>query len=110
MSAPELFCEEVDRRRFSQRFGIWIFAGAIVATLVGGLIYASQGTPDPTESAAGTSHAVVVANSAIIVFREGLEAVLICAAVTASLKGMRRPVAAGVAVAFAATVATWFLF
>jgi high-affinity iron transporter len=52
---------------------------------------------------------VIVANSAIIVFREGLEAVLIFAAVTASLKGLRRPVAAGAAVAFAATVATWFL-
>ena len=106
---PENFCEVVERRRFWQAWGLWIFAGAIVATLVGGLLYASQGTPDPTESAPGTTHAVVVANSAIIVFREGLEAVLIFAAVTASLKGMRRFPAAGVAVAFAATVATWFL-
>lgn len=109
----EIFCEDVKRRRFFQVWGIWIFAGAIVATLVGGLIYASQGSPDPTESAAGTSHAVIVANSAIIVFREGLEAVLIFAAVTASMLGaqrkLRRPVAAGVAVAFAATVATWFI-
>src|SRR4051794_22651855 len=95
----ELFCEDVERRRFWQAYGVWIFAFAIVATLVGGLIYASQGSPDPTETAATQSHAVVVANSAIIVFREGLEAVLIFAAVTASLKGMRRPVAAGVAVA-----------
>src|SRR4029077_3521836 len=85
----------------------------ILATLIGGVIYASQGTPDPTESAPGTSHAVIVANSAVIVFREGLEAVLIFAAVTASMlgaqRGLRRPVAAGAAVAFAATIATWFL-
>jgi high-affinity iron transporter len=106
----ELFCDDVERRRFWQARGIWIFAGAIVATLVGGVIYASRGSADPTAATASQSHAVVVANSAIIVFREGLEAVLIFAAVTASLKGMRRPVAAGVAVAFAATVATWFLF
>jgi len=109
----ENFCDDVKARRFAQRYGVWIFAGAILTTLVGGLVYASQGSPDPTESAAGTSHAVIVANSAVIVFREGLEAVLIFAAVTASMlgaqRGLRRPVAAGAGVAFAATVATWFL-
>ena len=109
----ENFCDDVKARRFAQRYGVWIFASAILATLVGGVVYASQGTPDPTESALGTSHAVIVANSAVIVFREGLEAVLIFAAVTASMlgaqRGLRRPVAAGAGVAFAATVATWFL-
>jgi high-affinity iron transporter len=109
----EVFCDEVKARRFAQRYGIWIFAGAILATLVGGLVYAAQGNPDPTASPTETSHAVVVANTAVIVFREGLEAVLIFAAVTASMlgaqRGLRRPVAAGAGVAFAATVATWFL-
>src|SRR6478672_4676487 len=109
----EIFCEDVKRRRFNQSWGIWLFAGALSATLVGGVLYASQGPADPTESTAATSHAVIVANSAVIVFREGLEAVLIFAAVTASMlgaqRGLRRPVAAGAAVAFAATIATWFL-
>jgi high-affinity iron transporter len=109
----EIFCDDVKRRRFWQTRGIWIFAGAIVVTLVGGLIYASQGSPDPTEAATTQAHGVVVANSAIIVFREGLEAVLIFAAVTASMLGgqkrLRRPVAAGAGIAFAATVATWFI-
>jgi high-affinity iron transporter len=104
----EVFCEDVRRRRVSQGLGVWIFAGAIVATLVGGLIYAAHGPADPT-APANASHGVVVANSAIIVFREGLEAVLIFAAVTASLRGLRRPVALGAGVAFGATVATWFL-
>jgi high-affinity iron transporter len=104
----EVFCEDVKRRRFFQAYGLWIFAGAIVATLVGGLIYAAQGPADPT-SPTNASHGVVVANSAIIVFREGLEAVLIFAAVTASLRGLRRPVALGAGVAFGATVATWFV-
>ena len=59
------------------------------------------------------SHATVVFNASVIVFREGLEAILIFAAVTASLlganQGRRKPVAAGAGVAFAATVVTWFL-
>jgi high-affinity iron transporter len=105
----EVFCEDVKRRRFLQSWGVWIFAGAIVATLVGGVIYASRGPADPTAAGHSTSHAVIVANSAVIVFREGLEAVLIFAAVTASLKGLRKPVALGAGVAFAATIATWFL-
>lgn len=53
----------------------------------------------------------VVTNSAIIVFREGLEAVLILAALMASLVGaqrrLRRPLIAGVGVALAASVVTW---
>jgi hypothetical protein len=94
-------------------WGVWIFAAVLLATVVGSLVYASQGTPDPTEARTTESHAVVVANSAIIVFREGLEAVLILAAVMAPMlgvqKGLRRPVAAGAATAFAAAVGTWFV-
>ncbi len=108
-----LVCEDVKRRSWWRAWGVWIFAGAIVATLLGGLIYGAQGPADPTESGRDTAHAVVVANSAIIVFREGLEAVLIFAAVTASMLGaqrrLRRPVAAGAGVAFAAAIATWFV-
>jgi len=109
----EVFCEEVKRRRWWQAWGIWIFAGVLVATVVGSLAYAAQGTPDPTEARGPEPHAVVVANSAIIVFREGLEAVLILAAVTAPMLGvqrrLKRPVGAGVLVAFAGVVGTWFL-
>jgi high-affinity iron transporter len=109
----EIFCEDVKRRRWFQAWGIWIFAAAIVGTVVASLVYASQGTPDPTEARAPEPHAVIVANSAIIVFREGLEAVLILAAVMAPMLGtqrrLKRPVAAGVAVALAAAVATWFV-
>ena len=107
-----MLCEDVRRRRWSSTWGIWLAAAAVAATLAGGIVYASQGPADPTEAARAQSHAVAVANSAIIVFREGLEAVLVFAAVTASMLGaqrrLRRPVAAGAAVAFAATVATWF--
>jgi high-affinity iron transporter len=49
----------------------------------------------------------------VLVFREGLECILVLAAVTANLGGRRRgyqrPVAAGALTAFAATLATWFV-
>ena len=57
------------------------------------------------------SRVSIVANSAIIVFREGLEAVLILAALMASMVGpqrrYRRPLLAGVVLALAASVVTW---
>lgn len=68
---------------------------------------------DPTETREVESHTTVVVDSAIIVFREGLEAVLIFAAVTASFLGANRakrpPVVAGAGVGFAAAVVTWFV-
>src|SRR3954471_8426026 len=68
---------------------------------------------DPTETPDAESHTTVVVDSAIIVFREGLEAVLIFAAVIASFLGAnktrRRPVVLGAACAFGASVVTWFL-
>ena len=89
----------------------WAAIAAGVAFLVYLMATASTGPVDPTE--VKTSHGTAVVNSAIIVFREGLEAVLIFAAVTASFLGAnkrrRRPVVAGAAVAFAASVGAWFL-
>ena len=92
----------------------WWLAGLVTVT---GLVYlmatAETGPVDPTEAQAPQSHASVVLNSSLIVFREGLEAVLIFAAVSASLLGVnrpkRRPMAAGAAVAVAATVGAWFV-
>src|SRR3954451_18401058 len=95
----------------STRLAWWTAIVAIVAGLVYLMATASTGPVDPTE--VKTSHGTAVVNSAIIVFREGLEAVLIFAAVTASFLGAnkrrRRPVVAGAAVAFGATVVTWFV-
>ena len=59
------------------------------------------------------SRGTVVADAAIIVFREGLEAVLILAAITASFVGarrrLRRPVLLGGLAGIAATAVTWGL-
>ena len=58
-----------------------------------------------------TSTFAVVSNTAVIVFREGLEAVLILAALMAGMTGaqarLRRPLLAGAAAAFVASVITW---
>ena len=57
------------------------------------------------------SRATVVSDAAMIVFREGLEAVLILAALTASFTGarrrLRRPVLLGGLAGIGATAVTW---
>ena len=76
--------------------------------------HAKGGTTDPTALPPGhrLSHTTVVINSAILVFREGLETILVLAAVTASFLGgnrvYRRPVAAGGGRRDPAGVGTWF--
>jgi high-affinity iron transporter len=59
------------------------------------------------------SRVSIVTNSAMIVFREGLEAVLILAALMASMVGAqrryRRPLLGGVVLALAASVITWIV-
>lgn len=71
----------------------------------------AQGAPDPT--AAHTTPAVATLDIAVLVFREGLECILVLSAITASMVGNnkthRRPIAVGAGVAFLATLVTWFI-
>jgi high-affinity iron transporter len=88
--------------------------GFLLVLIIGLSMVAKSGHADPTDVAPGEQSLVTaIVNSSIIVFREGLEAVLIFAAITASFLGARqqyrRPVVLGVAAAFAASVVTWFL-
>src|SRR6185312_14697813 len=73
---------------------------------------AHGGTPDPTETQ-HLSHGAVVVDSALLVFREGLEFILVLAAITAGLteahRVHRRPIAAGAGVGVIASLATWFV-
>jgi high-affinity iron transporter len=84
---------------------------ALLGVLVWQMVIGRGGTPDPTTT--HLSHGAVVIDSGLLVLREGLETILVLAAVTASLRGAnsgyRRPIGLGAAVAFAATVATWFI-
>ena len=103
-----------DRRSsHTTRLAWWLAGLAAIAGLVYLMATASTGPIDPTEVKHPQSHATVVFNASMIVFREGLEAVLIFAAVTASFLGAnkerRRPVVLGAAFAFGASVVTWFL-
>lgn len=103
-----------EQQNSKRRRLVWWLAGLLVMS---GLVYlmatADTGPTDPTEVVGTQSHATVLFNSAIIVFREGLEAVLIFAAVIASFLGAnrmrRRPVVAGAVAAFGAAVVTWFI-
>jgi len=90
--------------------GISIAALAVIAVLVWQGIFA-QGAPDPTQP--NTSKTVAALDIAVLVFREGLECILVLAAITATMTGTKRahrkPVAAGAGVAFIATLITWFI-
>jgi high-affinity iron transporter len=71
----------------------------------------THGAPDPTQL--HTSPTVAFVDIGILVFREGLECVLVIAAITASMTERnqvhRRPVAIGAGMAFLATLITWFI-
>ncbi len=85
------------------------------ALLVAGVLVwqgvTAQGNPDP--SAANLSATTAVVNTGILVFREGLEAILVLAAITASMVRKQqdhwKPVALGSGLSLLATFATWFL-
>lgn len=70
-----------------------------------------HGAPDPMRP--NTSPTVAFLDIGVLVFREGLECILVLAAITASMVGARqahrRPVALGAGVAFGATLVTWLI-
>ena len=88
-----------------------ILAGLTVAGVLAWQGITAEGNPDPTAANIGQGSAILY--TGILVFREGLECILVLAAVTASFEGAnqlyRRPVAAGAGLGFLATVATWFI-
>ncbi|HEY1853212.1 MAG TPA: FTR1 family protein [Solirubrobacterales bacterium] len=93
-----------------QRWPLYL-GGALVALLAWSAFNAHGGTPEPT-AGDHLSHGAVVFDSGLLVFREGLETILVLAAVTASMAGAaalyRRPIAIGAGTGFLLTVATWF--
>src|SRR5881628_45454 len=92
------------------RIGIFATALCVVAMLVWQGVSA-QGAPDPTRP--NTSPTVAFLDIGVLVFREGLECILVLAAITASMTGAkrshRRPVAVGAGFAFGASIITWFI-
>ena len=91
-------------------FSLCLAAAGIAGVLIWqGL--AEQGVPDPLRP--NTSPTVAFLDIGILVFREGLECILVLAAITASMtgakQGHRRPVALGAGIAFGATLVTWLI-
>jgi high-affinity iron transporter len=84
-------------------------AAAVVLAVIVWQGLTAHGAPDPTQP--NTSPTVAFLDIGVLVFREGLECILVLAAITASMTGSkqahRRPVAVGAAVAFGATLLTW---
>jgi high-affinity iron transporter len=106
--------EQLTRRKQLLRRSAWgVVATAAIGALAWKAVTSPDGVADPTAPGAHLGHGAVVVDSALLVFREGLEAVLVLAAFTASFVGanraLRRPVAAGAGAALAASVATWFV-
>lgn len=98
----------------------WLRTAAGIALAVVGLLLVivliwqgidSSGNPSPLSHQRHSFASVL--DIGVLVFREGLECILVLSAVTASLvksgESYQRPVAAGVGVAFLATLLTWFV-
>ena len=99
----------------SWTFYAWVVVvlGVAVAAVILGW-HSHGGTTDPSvkANAIHMSRTTAVINSGILVFREGLETILVLAAITASFlggnKAYRKPVAIGGGLALTAGVGTWF--
>jgi high-affinity iron transporter len=97
-----------------RRLVIWFLLLAAAFLVVGVLVWqgvTAHGSPDPGE--AGLSPTTRLLYIAVLVFREGLESILVLAAIIASMVGSlqphRRPVVIGAGWGFLATLVTWFL-
>ena len=99
-----------NRARLAVRILI-LLAALIVAAILVWQGITSGGNPDPT--APNTSPTAALLNIAVLVFREGLECILVLSAITASMTGNkqahRKPVMMGAGIAFIATLITWFI-
>jgi high-affinity iron transporter len=97
-------------RRVAVVTGLFVAALSVVAMIVW-QAFATHGAPDPIQP--HTSPTVAFLDIGVLVFREGLECILVLAAITASMVGAkqahRRPVALGAGIAFIATLITWFV-
>ena len=90
---------------------VLLLAAALVVWILIWQGVTAKGAPDP--SLPHTSKTVAVLDIGVLVFREGLECILVLSAITASMVGERRvhrrPVALGAGVGFLATLVTWFI-
>jgi high-affinity iron transporter len=92
--------------------GRWIAAlvgsAAIIAILAVIAVVTAGGAPNPAAAESATARVVDIA---VLVFREGLESILVITAITATMNGAaqpyRRPIGLGAMLGGAASLATW---
>lgn len=107
------------RTLFHGKSGLWRRAG-LLGLASGSLIVLSvlvwqgittSGSPDPT--VAHISREAAMVDTGVLVFREGLECILVLSAITASMMGTnqryRRPIAIGAGIGLGACFITWFV-
>lgn len=105
---------------FLQSSRAWVRRTCLAALLAGAAVVLGvlvwQGVTahgNPTTTAPNLSPTAVAVNAGIIVFREGLEAILVLAALTAGLlrtgRGYWKPIGLGAGLSFLATLVTWFV-
>jgi high-affinity iron transporter len=91
--------------------GALSLGGLLVATVMIWQALSHGGIPDPLAPHLGFSAAAL--DIGVLVFREGLECILVLAAITAAMDASshdyRRPVAIGAGAAFTATLVTWWI-
>lgn len=111
----------IPERSFERRStsAIWrkVLRSAVVAAallVVGTLVWqgiVASGNPNPEAHRSGSVAGIF--DIGVLVFREGLECVLVLSAITASMtksnESYQKPIAMGVAVGFLATLVTWFV-
>ena len=103
-----------DANTGSRSISVWVLvlsAGLLVSVFLVWQGAAALGNPSPLAAETGASAALL--DIAVLVFREGLECVLVLAAITAGMdrtrERLRAPVVIGVGAGFVATLLTWAL-
>ena len=94
---------------------IWTLLILAAAGVAGALVWqgvTAGGTPDPTRAGIGSGTALF--DIGVLVFREGLEFILVLSAIMAGMgrggeTARRQPIVWGAVAGFAASVATWFV-
>jgi len=106
----EVASSPISFNRIALRVSVTAAALLVLILLIWQGITAS-GNPDPTVYPTGSLAGVL--DIGVLVFREGLECILVLTAITASMtksgESRGNPVAAGVVVGMLATLATWFI-
>ena len=97
--------------KHSARTALAAVAAVGLAALLAWQWGSSAGVPDPLLHRPGSFAGIL--DIGVLVFREGLECILVLCAITAGMvktaEAYRKPVAAGVGVGLLATLATWFV-